>query len=296
MSDETASTAALPLPSRDQIARLLNPARIWQALVDFAASAYRTRELTLEMIRRDLGASHAGHGLGALWMYLNPLVVIAVYLLIFGFVIGSKLALTDAFPGDFPSYIAIGLMAWLPVQTALVKSTGALTGYSNLVKQVVFPIEVLPISSVIAAMWPFWPALVLVLSYKMFFGGGLPATAFLLPLVIVLQVALCMGLGFILAGLTCFIRDIREFVGLFCLIAMYITPAVYLPEWVPVVFQPLLYMNPFSYLTWVYQDALFFGEIRHPEAWVVLIVLAVLSLSFGYRLFVKLKPHYGDVI
>jgi lipopolysaccharide transport system permease protein len=296
MSDRMASSGAIPLPSRDQLARLFSPTRMWQALVDFASTAYRIRELTLEMIRRDLGASHAGHGLGALWMYLNPLVIIAVYLLIFGFVIGSKLALTESFPGDFPSYIAIGLMAWLPVQTALVKSTGALTGYSNLVKQVVFPIEVLPIASVIGAMWPFWPALILVLFYKMIFGGGLPATALLLPIVIVLQVALCMGLGFILAGLTCFIRDIREFVGLFCLIAMYITPAVYLPEWVPVAFQPLLYINPFSYLTWVYQDTLFFGEIRHPEAWVVLTVLAVLSLSFGYRLFVKLKPHYGDVI
>lgn len=296
MTDQTASGQGLPVPSRDQLARLFSPARIGQALVDFASSAYRIRELTLEMIRRDLGASHAGHGLGSLWMYLNPLVIIAVYLLIFGFVIGSKIALTETFPGDFPSYIAVGLMAWLPVQTALVKSTGALTGASNLVKQVVFPIEVLPISTVIGALWPFWPALILVLSYKQVFGGGLPATTLLLPLVLVLQVALCLGLGFILAGLTCFIRDIREFVGLFCLIAMYITPAVYLPEWVPAAFQPLLYMNPFSYLTWVYQDTLFFGEIRHPTAWVVLTVLAVLSLSFGYRLFVKLKPHYGDVI
>jgi lipopolysaccharide transport system permease protein len=296
MSQYTAIGGALPPTSRDQLARLFNPVRIWQALVDFQRSAYRTRELTFEMIRRDLGASHAGHGLGALWMYLNPLVIIAVYLLIFGFVIGSKIALTQTFPGDFPSYIAIGLMAWLPVQTALVKSTGALTGASNLVKQVVFPIEVLPIASVIGAMWPFWPALVLVLGYKQFFGGGLPATTVLLPLVVVLQVALCLGIGFILAGLTCFIRDIREFVGLFCLIAMYITPAIYLPEWVPPAFQPLLYINPFSYLTWVYQDTLFFGEIRHPEAWVVLTVMAILSLSFGYRLFVKLKPHYGDVI
>ncbi len=280
----------------EQVLRLLSFQRFWQAIRDVTRTSWTKRELILELTRRDIGASHAGHGLGSLWSYIQPLIIIGVYLLIFGFVIGSKIAITESFPGDYPSYIAVGLIAWLGVQASIVKATGALTGNSNLVKQVVFPIETLPIASVFGALWPFGPALLLVLGYKTVFGGGLPVTALLLPIVLLMQVALCVGLAFTLAGLTCFVRDLREFVGLFCLIAMYITPAVYLPEWVPISFQALLYLNPFSYLTWVYQDALFFGAILHPWAWLVLLLMSAFSLSFGFRLFKKLKPHYGNVL
>ncbi len=279
-----------------QLLRYLSPLRTVQALRDVLATGWRMRELILELTRRELGASHVGHGFGSAWVYINPLVIIGIYLLIFGFVIGSKIAITDTFPGDYPSYIAIGLMAWLGVQAALIRSTGALTGNSNLVKQVVFPIEVLPIASAFAALWPFMPTLGMVVAYKLVFGGGLPLTTILLPLVLVMQVALSIGLAFMLAALTCFVRDLREFVGVFCMVAMYITPAVYLPEWVPIPFQPLLYMNPFSYLTWVYQDTLFFGAILHPWSWAILLVMSVLSLAGGYRLFKKLKPYYGNVL
>ena len=292
-------TDAVKLPAESmgqRVLRSISIERSWQAIRNVVNTCLSRRELIAELTRRDIGASHAGHGLGSLWSYLQPLIIIGIYLLIFGFVIGSKIAITVTFPGDYPSYIAVGLIAWLGVQSALIKSTGALTSNSNLVKQVVFPIEVLPISSVLGALWPFWPALILVLVYKAAFGGGLPLTTLLLPIVVVMQVALCIGLAFMLSGLTCFVRDLREFVGLFCLIAMYITPAVYLPEWVPIAFQPLLYLNPFSYLTWVYQDTLFFGEILHPWSWVILFFMSILSLSYGFRLFQKLKPHYGNVL
>ncbi len=293
MSDAVKSVAE---SMGQQVLRVFSFERSVLAIRNVVNTCLSKRELITELTRRDIGASHAGHGLGSLWSYLQPLIIIGIYLLIFGFVIGSKIAITQTFPGDYPSYIAVGLIAWLGVQSALVKSTGALTGNSNLVKQVVFPIEVLPISSVLGALWPFGPALLLVLAYKAMFGGGLPLTTLLLPAAMMMQVALCIGLAFMLSGLTCFVRDLREFVGLFCLIAMYITPAIYLPEWVPIAFQPLLYLNPFSYLTWVYQDTLFFGKILHPWSWVILLVMSILSLSCGYRLFQKLKPHYGDVL
>jgi lipopolysaccharide transport system permease protein len=276
--------------------RMISPTANLRAIRDFGGVLRSMRELIIELTRRDMGSAHAGHGLGNLWVYTQPLLIVLIYLFIFGFVIGSRIAITDSFPGDYPSYIIIGLVPWLAIQACLVKSTGALTGASNLVKQVVFPIEVLPISAAMGASLPFLPALGIALLYKQFFGGGLPLTALLLPLVILMQLALCLGLAFALAALTCFIRDLREVVGVFCLVAMYVTPAVYLPEWVPEAFRPLLYFNPFSYLTWVYQDTLFFGEIRHPEAWWTVAVMSVVSLSLGFRLFKKLKPFYGNVI
>jgi lipopolysaccharide transport system permease protein len=278
-----------------RLLRGLSPQRNMQALVDAWHAFATNRELTMEMIRRELGSSHAGHTLGPVWMFLHPLIIVGTYLLIFGFVIGVRIAPLERFPGDFPSYIMIGLAPWLAIQAVLIKSTSALVANSSLVKQVVFPIEILPIASALSALLTFVPAILLAVLYKLLFGGGLPWTAVLLPVVIVLHVALAIGCSFALSALTCFMRDLREVVNVFCVVAMYITPAVYLPEWVPAVFRPLLYLNPFSYLTWVYQDTLFYG-IDHPWAWVVLTLLAVISVAGGYRLFKRLGPYYGNVL
>ena len=279
-----------------RVLNLLSPRSLLTAVRDVGRIAVQKRELISELTQREVTAAHAGHSLGGAWVYIHPLVTIAVYLFVLGFVLGSKITQTAAFPGDYPSYIVIGLMSWLPVQAALVRSTGALTGNASLVKQVVFPIEVLPIASITAAMWPFWPALVLCIAYKAILGAGVGWMTLMLPVAIVMQVALCVGISFILSALTCFMRDIREFVTLFCLVAMYVNPAVYLPEWVPGGFKPFLYMNPFSYLTWTYQDALFFDHFVHPWSWVIMFVMAVVSLTGGYRLFQRLQPYFGNVI
>lgn len=279
-----------------QLWRIAAPAASAQALAAVWRFTREKRELIVELTRRDVTAAHAGHGLGGLWVYVHPLVMIAVYIFVLGFVLGAKINYSKDFPGDYPSYIIIGLMSWLPTQASLMRSTGALTGNASLVKQVVFPIEALPMASVTASVWPFWPALVLCLLYKLLFGGGLGWMALMLPAAIAMQIGLCVGLAFALAALTCFMRDIREFVSLFCLVAMYINPAMYLPEWVPKAFAPILYANPFSYLAWTYQDALFYDSFQHPWSWVIMLLMSVVSLAGGYRLFVRLRPYYGNVI
>ena len=274
----------------------VSPLVLGATIYDVVKVAIGKRELISELTRRDVASAHEGHGLGGAWVYIHPLVMMAVYLFVLGFVLGSKITATSSFPGDYPSYIVIGLMSWMPVQAALVRSTGAFTANASLVKQVVFPIEVLPIASVSAAMWPFLPALLLCMLYKLTLGAGLGWMTLMLPVAIVMQVTLCVGLAFILASLTCFMRDIREFVSLFCLVAMYVNPAVYLPEWVPHGFAPFLYVNPFSYLTWIYQDCLFFDRFDHPWSWLIMFVMSMLSLAVGYRLFRRLHPYFGNVI
>ena len=273
----------------------LSPDRNVRALWTALNQILRYRELLREMVDRDLSASHARHGLGGLWVYVHPLVVVATYLLIFGFVLGNRLVVGSEFPGDFPAYILAGLVPWLMMQAALVRGPGALIGSANLVKQVVFPIEILPIAATIAATIPQLPALTLVIVYK-FIVGGLSWTLVFLPAVLAAHVILAIGISFALSAITPFFRDLREIVTVFTSIAMYLMPTVYLPDWMPRVLRPMIYLNPFSYVIWVYQDVLFFGELRHPFAWVVMVLFAVLSLGIGYRTFERLKPYYGNAL
>jgi lipopolysaccharide transport system permease protein len=287
---------------RDSFSRLRRPLEVLSPRQNIACIAEvlrhvaSMRDLLTELIRREINSPHAGHGLGPAWAYIHPIVIVLVYLYVIGFVIGSKIDASANFPGDYPSYILVGLVPWLMTQNALVRTTGALTANSNLVKQVVFPIEILPVAAFASASIPYLPALTLVLCYQLYVSGGLPATTLLLPAVFAMHIALGVGLGFALSALSVFVRDLREIVSVFCVVAMYVTPAIYLPEWVPAKIRPILYLNPFSYVTWCYQDAIFFGAIKHPVAWVVFAALAFISLALGYRLFRELKPFYGNVL
>ena len=265
-------------------------------LRDFVRTLWRNRSLVRELTMRDIKAGHAGHGLGTAWVFAQPLVVVATFMLIFGVVIGAKMAVAATFPGDYTSYLLIGLVPWLMMANALGRSTLAFSANANLVKQVVFPIEVLPVASTIACFLIFLPSLGLMLGYKLFFGGGLKPLALLLPLVLGLHVLFILGLMLALSVVTPFVRDIREIVTVYASISMYFTPAIYLPDWAPNMLRPLLYLNPFSYVVWVYQDALFFGEIRHGFAWIGFAAMAIGALLCGLALYRRIRPMLGNVL
>jgi len=265
-------------------------------VTDFIRVIRLNRELIYELTLRDIKGGTVGHGLGPLWIFLQPIVIVLTFMLIFGVVIGSKLAITTTFPGDYTSYILAGLTPWLLMSNALGRAPAAFSGNTSLVKQVVFPIETLPVATVLACFVIYMPAFLLLLFYKLFFGGGFSWLVLALPIVITIHAILCIGLTLLLSVTTPFLRDIREFVTLYIAVSMYFTPAVYLPDWVPALVRPVLYLNPFSYVVWVYQDILFFGVVQHPFAWVVFMVMAIGFFIAGLAVFRRVKPVLGNVL
>lgn len=276
---------------------ILNPAANWRASQELTVLLTRHRQLAWEMTRRELTERFAGHLGGALWALGHPLITIGVYLFLFGVVFAQKVeAKGMSLPLDYSVYMLAGLLPWLMMSEALTKSASAIIGNSNLVKQVVFPVEILPVKVVLAAVLTqciFFAALII---YMLARFRGLPATMSLLPLLMLLQAMASAGLAFAISSLACYLRDLREFVTVFCTINFFLMPVVFLPDMVPAMFRPLLFLNPFSYMIWCYQDAIFFGRIEHPWAWVVFSVLSVTCLAVGYRTFRRLKTHFGNVL
>lgn len=254
------------------------------------------RDLLHEMVARDLKGAHAAHALGPIWVYLHPIIVTVTFMLVFGVVLGTRLSITASFPGDYTSYILAGLVPWFFTAYILGRAPAVFAANSNLVKQVVFPIEILPAATVIVGTIIYAPTFLLFLIYKLTLGGGLPLLALLAPVTLGLHALLALGATMALSVLTPFLKDVREIVTVYSGISMYFTPAVYLPEWVPAALRPIIYLNPFSYVVWVYQDAFFFGEIAHPFAWIVLAILAFGAFFGGLFLMDRLKPYLGNVI
>ena len=105
-----------------------------------------------------------------------------------------------------------------------------------------------------------------------------------------------LGMAFLLSAAGAYFRDLKDFVQVFTIVNLYLMPVFYLPMWVPALFKPVLYINPFSYMIWCYQDVLYYGNIEHPWAWTVFAIGSVLVFLTGYYLFRRLKVVFGDVL
>jgi lipopolysaccharide transport system permease protein len=264
--------------------------------LEIASMIWRHRELTLAMARRELSDRYAGQAFGVVWAIWHPVFMIGLYVFIFGVVFRQRIGGTVEMPLDYIAYLLSGLVAWLSIQESMLKSCTAITSNASLVKQVVFPIEILPAKGVLVSLFPQLVSLVVLIVYVLMTHGSLHATYAMLPLLIVLQAMLMLGLAYVLAAVGVYLRDAKDFVQLFVTAGPYLMPVFYLPEWVPPLFKPVIYVNPFSYVIWCYQDALYFGRMEHPWAWLVMIVLSVTSLVGGYRVFRKMKPTLGNVL
>jgi lipopolysaccharide transport system permease protein len=284
------------MPKEPQLS-ILSPAANWRASHELLGLLSRHRQLTWEMVRRELTERFAGHGLGALWAIGHPIVTIAVFIFLYVLVFKQRMtAVGLETPGDFTVYMLAGLIPWLMMQEVLAKSTGAIIGNANLVKQVVFPVEILPVKIVLAAVVTQLVFLVVFVGYMLARLHTLPPTVLLVPVLMALQAVAAAGLALALSSLSCFLRDLREFVTVFCSINVFLMPVVYQPTDVPELLRPLLYVNPFSYMIWCWQDAMFFGRFEHPVAWVVFPLFAAACLALGARAFRKLKPQLGNVL
>src|ERR1700686_1321054 len=130
---------------------VLNPIVNLRAMLAFFAIIFRQRELTVEMTRREFSERYAGQMLGVIWGFAHPVVIIGVYIFIFMFVFQSRV---DAADGQAPSshavYLLAGLVPWMAMAETLNKGTQVITSNANPVKQVIFPLEILPAKTVIA--------------------------------------------------------------------------------------------------------------------------------------------------
>jgi lipopolysaccharide transport system permease protein len=248
------------------------------------------------MAKKEITDRYVGQIFGIFWSFGHPLLQIGVYVFIFTYVFKVKIGGTVDMPRDYTTYLLSGLIPWLGFQESMSKGSTIIVSNSSLVQKVVFPIEVLPVKGVVSSLVPTSFSLLLLFGYVLISGNGLPWTYLLLPLLVFLQFLAMSGVSFILSSIGVFLRDIKDFVQVFSFIGLYLMPVFYLPQFVPEIVRPLLYLNPFSYLAWCYQDALYYGQFEHWWAWIVLIVMSFGIFYCGFRLFRKLKLLFGNVL
>jgi lipopolysaccharide transport system permease protein len=274
--------------------RLFNPRANAHSLRLLISSVVQYRELLWEMTRRDLLERQAGLAFGAFWVLGQPLLMMLVYVFVFSFVFKVRLGTGDV-GLDYTAFLLAGLVPWLAFTEALGRAPTCITENASLVKQIVFPVEILPLKIVLSTLVIIGVGLAFPVGLMVFSGTAKPIFWLLLPITIITQLLLATGLAYAIAVVGVFFRDIRNIVQLFLMIGLFAHPILYppgmLPKWAEIGFQ----LSPFSHIIWIYRDSML-GNFSHPISWFVAPTLSIACLVIGYRMFRSLRHMFGDAL
>ena len=252
---------------------------------------YQYRRLLASITRVELAKRHAGSVLGMAWVVLQPGLLLSVYLFIYMVVFPVKLQNFSEF--EFVLYVFCGLVPYLGFMEAL--TTGALSIKQNihLVKNVMLPIELIPVRAVLVGMASQFVTIAFVL-LLVTGHGSLSWHVLWLPAVVFLQMLWLVGLTWILSSITVALPDVTYFVNLFVFMLMFLSPIGYRPEAVPLKFRWVIQFNPIYYLTEMYRDSMLNGRWPRPEVLAVYVVMCLGTFALGSAFFERFKGVLTD--
>jgi lipopolysaccharide transport system permease protein len=248
------------------------------------------RSLVKNLVLKDLKLKYRGSVLGVFWSLLKPLFLIIVYTLAFKYVVRIKME-------NYAFFLFIGLLPWNFFQGAVMASTGSIIDNANLIKKVLFPRVVLPVSTVLFNLSQFLLALAVFL--PLFFVIGNISLNWVLLLffpLIALHLLFILGISFFLSALTSSFRDIVHLADVGLVLIFWVTPVIYPITMVPAKFQYLMKLNPLAAFAIAYQEIVFWGRI--PD---LLITASIFgwTLSFcllGFFIFKWYDPFFAELV
>jgi len=258
-------------------------------------SIWDHRNLIAMMVKRDSLGKYKGSLLGVLWPMINPIGHLILYTFLFCIILKVRLG-GDGSTSNFALYLMAGLLPWGAFSEAVSRSSICILEHPNYVKRVVFPLQTLPVITVLSTLVTEAMAFVILVAGVALFTHKIHATLLFLPLVCVSQLMLTTGICWFLASLGVYIRDIRHMMALALAAWMYATPIVYPATSLPANFQFLLWLNPMAGIVLDYRRVVLEGL---PPDWYHYGAYTVVALSaffIGFKFFEKTKKSFADVM
>ena len=238
-------------------------------------------------VKKEIRGRYKNSILGVMWSFLNPLLQLAVYSIIFG-------ALLAGGDSTYYIYICVALIPWTYFTTAITQSSFTIIGNADIIKKVYFPREILPISVVTSGAVNFVISTIIILFFVIFSGIGLSWYLLLYPVILLVQYVLLLGIGFIVSAITVYFRDLEHIIGIILLAAFYGTPIVYKLEQLPVNLQIILQLNPMTHIINAYRDIFYYQQMPNMKIIGLLFLVSVALLVVGYFIFKKLQKGFAE--
>ena len=260
-------------------------------------SLWSNRQLIFQMTRREVIGRYKGSVMGLLWSFLNPVFMLAVYTFVFSVVFKARWGVDgNESKTQFAIILFVGMIVHSLFAEVLNRSPSLILTNANYVKKVIFPLEILPVISMGAALFHSLVSLVVLLIAFVIFNSHLHWTVIFTPLVLLPLVILTMGFAWVLASLGVFIRDVSQTIGLVTTVMMFLSPVFFPATSMPAAYRPLIMANPITFIIEQSREVLIWG---HPPNWIGLGIytLAATAVAWsGYAWFQKTRKGFADVL
>jgi lipopolysaccharide transport system permease protein len=260
--------------------------------MDAIASLFRYRHVLFATTVDEVRARYSGTLLGLTWAAAYPFMFLGLYATVYAYVLGVRIESMG--PGDYVLLVFTGLIPFIGFSEALSMSVSSVVANKHLLRNTLFPIELLPVKAVLASSVSMTIAFVGLLLAFWVQGRFSIAQLGLIP-VFCLQIAFSVGLAWLLAALTVFFRDISHIIGIVILFLMIISPIGYTTEMIPGPLKLMAYANPLFYVIEMYREILFRGTLS-PILFGEFALAAAVLFFLGHALFVRLKPVYAEYV
>lgn len=253
--------------------------------------------LIRQFVRREVQSRYRTSLLGSAWILLTPVLMLAVYTLVFKHIFHARWGASPSGSSfEFALYLYAGLVVFNFFADCVTRAPGLVLAQPNLVKKVVFPLEILPWVSTAAATVHLLVALALLLVVAGITRTGLPLTVLAIPLVWLPLFPLTLGLGWLLAALGVFLRDVSQALNLFMSLIMFLSPVFYPIEALPVQWRPWLMLNPLTLPIEETRHAVLDGIWPHWPTLALHLAICLLVAVMGAAFFHASRREFADAV
>ena len=263
---------------------------------EMITSIWRNRGLIAALTKREVIGRYRGSVMGILWSFFNPILMLVVYTFVFSVVFKARWNVGSDSKTEFALVLFAGLIIFSLFAECVTRAPGLILSNVNYVKKVVFPLEILPVIALGAALFHGVISLVVWLIFYIIIFGMPHLTALLLPLIILPLILFIMGLSWLLASFGVYLRDTSQFVSIITTTMMFLSPIFYPISALPAEYQFLLQFNPLTPAIEEARNVLIWGKMPSMSILAVYYGCTAFVAWLGFAWFQKTRKGFADVI
>ncbi len=265
--------------------------------VSLVKNIWHYKQLIFQMTRREVIGRYKGSSMGLAWSFLNPLFMLVVYTFVFSVVFKTRWSVgEDQSRTQFAVILFTGMIVHGFFSEVLNRSPNIILNNTNYVKKVVFPLETLPVINLCAALFHTVISLLVLTGAFFIFNGYVHWTLVFLPVVFLPLIVFCLGLGWILASLGVFIRDVGQTTAIITTVLMFLSPVFFPVSALPEKFRIWIMLNPLTFMIEQARDVIIWGKLPDWGGLSVYLLVAALVAWLGYVFFQKTRKGFADVL
>lgn len=269
-------------------------------LLPYIRNVGRFSHLIRQLVAREFHQRYRGTLFGTLWSLLTPLFMLGLYNFVFGTVFQSRWPQhtvdIENPAAPFVTILFVGMIIYGLFAEVIGRAPSLIISQPNFVNKVIFPLELLPLVSIINGLINMILPTCLLLCLFFVLTKSIPVTILLFPIVLVPYLIFLLGLVFIISSLGVYLRDLSQIIGLIITVSLFAAPVFYPLSAVPEPYRPWLYLNPVTFILEQSREILLFGHLPNWMGIALYTVIALLIASLGLALFQRLRGGFADVL